>query len=390
MPTDIGGGIGSPPDANTNTQQTGSSLTAWANALAASQDISVDEAKKRITKYIAANPGTTPEAAARALNAAVSDPSTTGSSDGSSDGSSSGSVAAGPSPQDLRNAQAAYESILTGWGIPLKPAIRTMIAGAVKQGVSTTAFIAEFRKTKLYAQRFQGIMRNDGTMRMTEAQYLSGYESARDAAAQLGRPFSREMYGLAIKNGNSVNELRDKLEAADKLKTIGPMLNDFSGYLMAIGAIKKPLTRQDSLKFILGEAPKQFYDAYRTAQAAAQVEELGFQVGKPASGADIGYRELGKIAAQMEVLGQQGDYAGLLAAATNVVGAGEWEGLGITKKDKVRLALGAPGSRDSAAKLQKAVAIKMANLEPRANPDIVQSSTGTQMLGGAQKQQLSE
>jgi hypothetical protein len=211
-------------------------------------------------------------------------------------------------------------------------------------------------------------------MRMTEAQYISGYEQARNFAASVGRNLTRDMYGMAIKNGNSPSEIQDKLDAANKLRMYRPMFRQFSDYLQATGRTKKPLEAKDMLSFIMGQGPREWHDAYRTAYAATQAENLGFDVGKPKTGADIGYRDLAKIAADIEVMGQGGDYTGVLAAADKVLPAGDWKALGLTSKDRVRLAMGAPGERTAAAakRVAQAVNVRVAQLtEPQANPNVL-------------------
>src|SRR5574341_1652647 len=110
-------------------------------------------------------------------------------------------------------AAAAYNSIIQGWGIPITAEVKAFVKRAVTAGWSSTQFVQNARKMKFYAQRFPGIRRGNGTLRMTESQYLSGYEQARDYAASVGRPMSRAAYGLAIKNNNSPSEIRAKLEA---------------------------------------------------------------------------------------------------------------------------------------------------------------------------------
>ena len=146
---------------------------------------------------------------------ALSETSGGGSTSSSSTGGTSApSAPSGPSKAELQaraNAAASFQAILTGWQIPLTPELQGLIQRAVQGGMNSAAFINTLRKTKAYAQRFSGIMRANGSMRMTESQYLSGYMQARDTARALGRYFSQQAYGAAIKNGNSPSEIKMKL-----------------------------------------------------------------------------------------------------------------------------------------------------------------------------------
>lgn len=291
------------------------------------------------------------------------------------------------SPQQLtKNAEATYLNLIVSWGIQLTPDVRALVSQAVKAGVSSAAFLDSVRRTKFYAQRFPGIMKPNGVMRMTEAQYISGYQSARDYAASVGRSLSPQAYGLAIKNGNSPSEIRVKTEAMDKLRTYGPVFREFSDYLQATGQAKKPLNRDDLTAFVMGQAPKEWADTWRTVYAASQAEQQGISVGKPGEGNDIGYKKLGQIAKQIEVLGSTGDFTGVLAQAQKVLSEGDLRAAGIRKQDKASLVLGGKNAPALAARLQAKVAEKVASFEDRANPNVL---TNVQ-VARSQVQQASE
>jgi hypothetical protein len=234
-------------------------------------------------------------------------------------------------------------------------------------------------------------MRPNGTLRVSESQYLSGYEQARDYAQALGRSFSPQQYGFALKNGNSASEIRLKLEAVDKMRTYAPFYQQVSDYLQATGVTKKPPTKAQLLEFALGKGDKVWYDTVRTATAAMQIEAIGLSVGKPIEGADIGYKGLSKIAREIEVLGQQGDYTGVLAQATKVLNEGDWKAAGLTGKDKVKLALGSRDASGVAERLSAVVNARVASLtEQRANPSLQQGPLGGSQMPGANRIQATE
>jgi hypothetical protein len=294
--------------------------------------------------------------------------SSSGSSSGGSSGGSTGS--AGPSPQDLRNAQASLLAILQSWQIPITPAITRMVAGAVKQGVSTTAFAQAFRNTKAYAKRFPGILKPDGTMRMTESQYISGYASARDYAASIGRNLSPAAYGLAIKRGNSPSEIKDKLLALDKLTSYKPQLDSFNEYLLSTGQIKKPLEKKDLIEFLMG-GRKDLQDAWKVANTAFQLEQAaGVDVGKPKMGGDISYKELKQQIQRFEALGgnvDEIDFAKMGSLINEVIPKSDLYGAGITKKAVVNMMLNGKNAGEITSRVKNVLATyEAAVTEPTA------------------------
>jgi hypothetical protein len=131
--------------------------------------------------------------------------------------------------------------MLRAWNIPLTPAMRNLINRAVIGGMGSQQFLQVLRQTRDYARAFPGLVRKNGTLRMTESQFMSGYQTARDFAHTVGRNLSVEQYGLAIKNGNSPSEVKEKMQALDILKTNRGTLENFSEYLLAKGIVNKPL-----------------------------------------------------------------------------------------------------------------------------------------------------
>lgn len=296
-------------------------------------------------------------------------------------------------PQQARNnAAASYLNLIASWQIQITPEVKAFVAKAVQQNMNSSAFLAAVRKTKFYALRFPGIMKKGGVMRMTESQYISGYQSARDYAASLGRGLTQQAYGLAIKNGNSPAEIRTKLEVNDKLRTYRPLFNQFNDYLMATGQIKKPLTIKEERDFVLGQAPKQLEEAWQSAYVATKLADQGFDVGKPREGGDISYKNLNKALDHFTALGgnvESIDFSKLASMASQALPASRLYGLGVKKSDLVEMALGGKRAPQIAAKVQQALATAEAfATETRANPSLTQR--GMPGTPGAERIQATE
>jgi hypothetical protein len=376
----------------------GDKLTnALVKAVAVQMGISPAKAKSLIVAYHKEHGGTWASAVQGAVLGGGGSGGDTGSSSSSSGGTSGGSSSsgssggsAGPSPETIANAKASYANLLKSWGIPITPAMNQFVTQAATSGMGSAAFLQQVRQTKAYAQAFKGIMMGNGTLRMSESQYIAGYNSARDHAASVGRNFNRDMYGMAIKNNNSPSEINEKIEALDILKTNATTFQNFSEYLTAKGlAPKKGITKQDLLAFVMKQGPVQWEQEWNTASQAAELQRLAIDVGKPKTGSDISYKEIQKLQKGLPQ-GTEPDYKGM-AAALDSLPASKLYGYGLTKKDIVTLGYGGKGAKQIAEVATRALAqYRIAVTEPGAQPNLTQSQTGTQVLTGRRPTQASE
>lgn len=280
--------------------------------------------------------------------------------------------------------------MLAGWGIPMTKPLQNLIKRMASQGAGSAQVVAALRKTKDYAAVFPGIMRRDGTLRMSEAQYIAGYQSAKDFAASTGRPLSKGMYGYALKKGNSPSEMRDKIQAVDLYKENKEVYDEFNQYEVALGRIKKPMDRNEMMKFIMKQGPKEFEQDWQTAYTASQIEKyagLGVDIGKGDKN-DIGYQGLQKLLKQAPpgtdpTKIDWSDTARLAAASQP---ASRLYGLGITDKDYLKVALGTPDAVKIESRIKLAQATAEGAAQDRANPQLNQGGMQT----GREKQQATE
>jgi hypothetical protein len=313
-----------------------------------------------------------------------------GGSSSSSGGSSSGGGSSGPSPETIANAKASYANLLRSWGIPITPAMNQFVTQAATSGMGSAAFLQQVRQTKAYAQVFKGIMMGNGTLRMSESQYIAGYNSAKDYAASVGRNLSTQAYGLAIKNGNSPSEIKEKIQALDSLRTNKDVLQQFNEYLAAKGLVgPKGMTREEALRFIMRQGPVQWEQEWNIASQAAQLAKLGVDVGKPKTGSDLSYKELKNLQGNLAP-DEQPNYQAL-AEALKAIPYSQLYGYGLTRKDVTKLAYNAPGADQIAEVATRALAqYRTAVTEPGAQPNLTQGPSGTQMLTGRRPTQASE
>jgi hypothetical protein len=284
-----------------------------------------------------------------------------------------------------QNATATWENLLQSWRIELTPEVESFIKQAVDQGWSSALFLRNVRATKFYARQFPGIFTADGSLRQTEAQYIAGYNTLKDYAATVGRGFSLQAYGMALKNGNSPSEIKAKIQAVDSLKTNPQMWNQFSEYIQAQGlAPKGGVTKSDLLGFVMQQGPKEWEDAWQTAYNAAQLQKLQIDVGKPSTGSDLSYNSLLKLEHGL-LPGQQPDYTALAAAAKELPISALY-GAGLTAKKITTMAFGGKGAAQTADVVQRVLAQYSSRFDPQAQPQLYQGG----MAGGPGPTQATE
>ena len=266
----------------------------------------------------------------------------------------------------VKNAVNTFLNLLTGWGIKITPEVRNFAQRAAQGEMSSAEFLAEVRGTKFYAKAFPGIMRKNGTMRMTEAQYIAGYQRALDVAHTLGRDLGRDAYGFALKNDNSPNEIVAKLKAVDSLKENRALLAEFGDYLVATGVAKRPPKREDLLNFVMKQGPAEWEQAWETATQAAAIQQFGITVGRDS---DVSYKDLKKFQSGL-LPDTQPDFAALAKAAATL-GASRLYGMGITAKDLVELSYGGKNAPKIAERVKLALGTATAAAtEERATPQL--------------------
>jgi hypothetical protein len=361
----------------------GGPVGGFIEAVAKKLNIDIKEATRKVNAWATKNGAITEKNAKKAFAALTTSPFVepvdkggtgdgSSSSSGGSSGGSSGSGSVGPTPEQIANAKASFANMVLAWGIPVDKAMSNFIDRAVMSGMGSSTFLKQLRATKVYAQTFPGLIKKDGTLRMSEAQYIAGFQAAKDYAAQVGRNFSKGAYGMALKTGNSPSEIKTKLEALDSLKTNGALLNEFSDYLVARGVTKKPLNKQEMLAFVMKQGPKAWEQEWEIANQSAAIEkatEGGILVGKPALGNDVSYKELDKLRKGL-LPGEEPDMQAL-ASVMEAMPASRLYKLGLNKKDALTLAYNGPGAKEIAKRAQLALGTaQAAATEQRANPQL--------------------
>jgi len=263
----------------------------------------------------------------------------------------------------IRNARASFDELLRSWGIPLTPAVERFVAEAAKKQMSGDAFMAAIRKTKAYARAFPGIMQPNGVLRMSEAEFEAGFKALQDYGASIGRGMNRDEFALALKNGNSIAEIKQKWGAVDALQTNRGILNEFVAYRQSQG-LSYPKNQEDLLKFVMGMGPREWELGWDTAVTSQRAKTAGLN--------KMSFNDIKEVVAKLETSGF-GDVQDIspevfAKVRDNIRHVGTMKAYGIGEKDAVLAAFGMGDKRDLVNDVVKN-AERFASGEGRAEED---------------------
>ena len=301
-----------------------------------------------------------------------------GTSTTSTTSSTSSSSPSGPSQaelQALENARATFREYLRRWGLVPTKNLLNLVEKATMSGWSSTIFLDRVRHTPEYAQKYPGIMWKDG---MTEASYLSAFNSYKNIAQTAGVDFTRNDFAKVLKRGVSAQEFTDRVAAIKSIDRWGPMWQYFSETLAARGlGPTKGLSKQQLADFVMRLGPKQWEKVYDETFLTAGLERVaGIQIGSEGNpGAPSDYKisrgELLDIVKQVESLSMGSfdpaklDYA-KIGTELRKFDINYLKNYDLTVKDIVELELGGPRAAQIAEKAQRVLGTQQAFQNPRA------------------------
>jgi hypothetical protein len=244
-----------------------------------------------------------------------------------------------------------YNAILTGMGIP--PGTFTdLINQAVIENWSEDEILARIYATPEFHQMFPGIFREDGSMRFSAAEYRSISDNYKSIARDYGvTGLSTGQISKLIGGNVSIHEFQTRMSAVQRYEEFKPALNAYRDILKAQGIDTSAIDGDAGLlKFVLGQAPKEFYRTYEQTNVLTQARTTGF-VGK-----EQGVGMARRIAALTPGISSEQDlqehFATLAVQARTVVPASQWARMGITKGDLVQLEFGGPRRAAVAERVQ--------------------------------------
>lgn len=155
--------------------------------------------------------------------AGATGPYTPGSTDSSGGGGGSGSSSS-------QNQMTPDQALATAEGefpwLSQLPGLQNQIVALMQEfGDNANAIMAKIRQTSQWKTYFAGIMNADGTMKMSESQYMDTIAQYKQAMQQYGRPAAEynnnmDFAGL-IENNVSPDEFKQRLDTYDQVQRLG-------------------------------------------------------------------------------------------------------------------------------------------------------------------------
>ncbi len=176
------------------------------------------------------------------------------------------------------NQEQGFIASLAGYGLKLSPNLQALVTEAQRKNWTSSTFLNFLRKTPEYRQRFPGIFNKDGTLKMSETQYIRYEASYKGIAASAGINLGPQKLADLFRTDTSVEEFRTKSAAIARVQT-DPALRR---QLEAVAG--ENLTRRNVYEFVIGEGNEQWYRDWNKAIARNAAVQAGIELGKKAEG----------------------------------------------------------------------------------------------------------
>jgi hypothetical protein len=314
-----------------------------------------------------------------------------GTSGGTSSGSSSssgGSSTPRPSPVE------PYLALLQSLFIPLTPEARAWAQQAARNRWGQAEALYHLRQTRFYREAFPGIFNPDGTLRMTEAQYIATRNAYEDIAASVGIRLNDAQIAHLFRNDVSVSAFRTRAQAVATMRDNRVAFQQFKQTLEAMG-IKRDVRQKDLLDFVAGRADPEWYRIWREAQARTAATMAGLNVrdkGEAAGQTSIGRGLVKRVAAAgLSDADLQKSFEQLADLFLSVLPESQIRGIGLNKRQLVTAVVGGK----NAARAREVLGQLMRNIQAfeqtdRASQQLVPTATGALLVGGKAPTQRSE
>lgn len=229
---------------------------------------------------------------------------------------------------------------------------------AQAEGKDDDWLLRQWSSLPSFQARFPGVekLRADGNMNLDEAvgAFLEYESGLRQMALQYGQPVEsitpQTVSGLMLQ-GYTLKQTADVFTAHKRLTEFAPAMEAFNQILAAKGM--NPLSAQDQVAFMMGQAPQEIYDVYEASsyQEAANQAGLGglFTAGQAIEAA---LESPGHVSLEQTTAGMQ-QAAKLLLRLRSEVDVGSY---GLTADELIDLSLGLrPSSGRSHAEIESAI-----------------------------------
>lgn len=198
-------------------------------------------------------------------------------------GSAVSGTAAQTHARQVADAKATFEQIVGYWvspvGFNLDHNIQKLINNAASGLWNTDRFYQAIAKTKEFHQAFPGIFNKNGTMRTDPTTYLNTRAAIKKAANAANLNLSDKQLSVMMVNQVDPTLAAQRFSVEASYTQNQGTFAAFNAELKAAG--HKPMDKATINKFLMGQAPAQFYDLYKNWQARVSAQAAGFNIANP-------------------------------------------------------------------------------------------------------------
>ena len=281
------------------------------------------------------------------------------------------------------NTRRAFLLQLQELGIGLTGNLSQLVNSAVSQHYNMANFLYYLRKTKEYRQRFTGIFNRNGTLKMSEAQYLANERQYRAIASKAGINLGRKMMDWMFVHNVDPSEFADRALSVTRLRRSPALYNAFKAELHQSG-IARNVTRKQLLRFILGRGNAKWYDLWSDTVTRNAATQAGLAVGRRNALDFLPQGLLERISGlglSEEALNK--GFNELADDIENTIPLSKLYGVGLTRADLVTLRFGGRGRNEIASRVAEITAQRNLSEEQKAQPQLYQTERGSRLnVGG--------
>ena len=282
----------------------------------------------------------------------------------------------------FRDQSITYRGMLQDFGIS-GGNLDNLMHKAVRGGYSEGEFLYFLRKTPEYRQRFRGIFKADGTMRMTEGEWLQFEFGLQTLGKQYGYKVDAQDIGESLRKGITLESFEDRLSALQRVREYEPAIKAFQQTLKARGMLPKGFKdwdKKDMYEFVTGQKDQKFYHLWEEASARTAAFQAGIDIldkgeGKKEPGG-VGYTDIRRGALMKIIKGLPGyqteeqlaeGFQQLGDSLLEVLPLSEARSFGLTKQDLIKATFGGKNAAKARQRVKRVIETHEAFQEDRAN-----------------------
>lgn len=291
---------------------------------------------------------------------------------------------------EYRNYASAAREQLVSLGIPITDAMTELIHNAGARTWTTDTFMTHLRGTEEYQARFPGISNADGTLKMSEADYIASEKMYSAYASSAGINMSGKRMAYLFRNDVTPQEFADRATAMHRLSTNKDLYSAFKRELVQ-GGVAKPgevNSNKELFKFLMGEGNKAYADLWQDTITKYQANQAGITIAKNKESytniAQKAIEHISSLGLSEEEMGQR--FSELSSALATVLPLQEADLYGIGKNTLTKAVFGGKGSERARGKVQRAVDTDEAFYDQRANPQAYSDQKGGVITQGVTDQ----